>query len=127
MASFVAFEDAQQKLAELIDRAKSGEEIVIQQHGQAVAKIVSVPADASVAGTRTFGQNFLGVSSLNPHWDALMSEQELKEWNPGRRTLAECIAMLPEDSTATIDEDFDSDINAAIEVHREPADTSAWD
>jgi antitoxin (DNA-binding transcriptional repressor) of toxin-antitoxin stability system len=46
---------------------------------------------------------------------------------PERRTLAECIAMLPEDSTATIDEDFASDIEAAIQAHREPIDTSAWD
>jgi hypothetical protein len=35
--------------------------------------------------------------------------------------------MLPEDSTATIDEDFASDIEAAIQAHREPIDTSAWD
>ena len=44
-----------------------------------------------------------------------------------RRTLAECIAMLPEDSTATIDEDFAKDVEAAIKSHREPADASAWD
>jgi antitoxin (DNA-binding transcriptional repressor) of toxin-antitoxin stability system len=46
---------------------------------------------------------------------------------PERRTLAECIAMLPEDSTATIDEDFARDIDAAIRAHREPIDASAWD
>jgi antitoxin (DNA-binding transcriptional repressor) of toxin-antitoxin stability system len=46
---------------------------------------------------------------------------------PFRRTLAECIAMLPEDSTATIDEDFAKDVEAAIGAHREPADASAWD
>jgi antitoxin (DNA-binding transcriptional repressor) of toxin-antitoxin stability system len=46
---------------------------------------------------------------------------------PPRRTLAECIAMLPEDSTATIDEDFAKDVEAAIESHRETADASAWD
>jgi len=46
---------------------------------------------------------------------------------PLRRTLAECIAMLPEDSTATMDEDFASDVEAAIKTHREPADASAWD
>jgi len=46
---------------------------------------------------------------------------------PERRTLAECIAMLPEGSPATIDEDFADDIKAAIAAHREPIDTSAWD
>jgi len=44
-----------------------------------------------------------------------------------RRTLAECIAMLPEDSRATVDEDFGKDVEAAIKSHREPADASAWD
>jgi antitoxin (DNA-binding transcriptional repressor) of toxin-antitoxin stability system len=46
---------------------------------------------------------------------------------PERRTLAECIAMLPEGPSATMDEDFANDIRAAIQSHREPADTSAWD
>jgi len=45
---------------------------------------------------------------------------------PVRRTLAECIAMLPEHPSATMDEDFARDIEAAIAVHREPADTAAW-
>jgi hypothetical protein len=44
---------------------------------------------------------------------------------PERRTLAECIAMLPEGSTATIDEDFAGDVEAAIAAHREPLDASA--
>jgi hypothetical protein len=39
-----------------------------------------------------------------------------------RRTLAECIAMLPENSAATIGEDFASDVEATIAVHREPMD-----
>jgi antitoxin (DNA-binding transcriptional repressor) of toxin-antitoxin stability system len=46
---------------------------------------------------------------------------------PVRRTLAECIEMLPEQPSATMDEDFANDIRAAIQSHREPADTSAWD
>jgi len=46
---------------------------------------------------------------------------------PAKRTLAECIAMLPEGSTATIDEDFARDVDAAIDAHREPADATAWD
>ena len=46
---------------------------------------------------------------------------------PERRTLAECIAMLPEHPAAAMDEDFANDIRAAIQSHREPADTSAWD
>lgn len=46
---------------------------------------------------------------------------------PVRRTISECIALLPEDSTATIDPDFATDVEAAIESHREPLNPPAWD
>ena len=39
---------------------------------------------------------------------------------PPRRSISECIALLPEDSTATIDADFAKDVEAAVESHREP-------
>jgi antitoxin (DNA-binding transcriptional repressor) of toxin-antitoxin stability system len=42
---------------------------------------------------------------------------------PTRRSIAECISLLPEDSSATIDEDFARDVQ---EAHREPLDASAW-
>jgi antitoxin (DNA-binding transcriptional repressor) of toxin-antitoxin stability system len=44
-----------------------------------------------------------------------------------RRTISECIALLPEDSTATIDADFAKDVEAAVESHREALDSSAWE
>lgn len=46
---------------------------------------------------------------------------------PTRRTISECIALLPEDSTATIDPDFARDVEAAVESHREPLSPPAWD
>jgi antitoxin (DNA-binding transcriptional repressor) of toxin-antitoxin stability system len=46
---------------------------------------------------------------------------------PVRRTIFECIALLPEDSTATIDSDFSKDVSAAIESQRDPLYPSAWD
>jgi antitoxin (DNA-binding transcriptional repressor) of toxin-antitoxin stability system len=46
---------------------------------------------------------------------------------PPRRSISECIALLPEDSTATIDADFAKDVEAAVEGHREPLDPPAWD
>jgi len=46
---------------------------------------------------------------------------------PVRRTISECIALLPEDSTATIDPDFSKDVSAAIDSHRAPLDPPAWD
>jgi hypothetical protein len=36
-------------------------------------------------------------------------------------------ALLPEDSTAVIDEDFSRDTAAAVEEHREPLNPPAWD
>ena len=46
---------------------------------------------------------------------------------PVRRTISECIALLPEESTATIDPDFAKDVEAAVESHREPLSPPAWD
>jgi len=46
---------------------------------------------------------------------------------PVRRTISECLALLPEDSTAIIDVDFTKDVEAAVESHREPLDSSAWE
>lgn len=46
---------------------------------------------------------------------------------PPRRSIEECISLLPADSSATIDEDFASDVAAAVEAHREPLNPPAWD
>ena len=46
---------------------------------------------------------------------------------PVRRTITECIALLPEDSTATLDPDFDKDVASAVEAHREPLSPPEWD
>jgi len=37
----VQLHDAKARLSELVDRAQSGEEVVISRHGKAVAKLVS--------------------------------------------------------------------------------------
>jgi hypothetical protein len=46
---------------------------------------------------------------------------------PAPRTISECIALLPEDSTAVMDADFSKDVEAAIESYREPLEPPAWD
>src|SRR5258708_30163622 len=38
----------------------------------------------------------------------------LRATEPVRRTISECIALLPKDSTATIDPDFSKDVATAI-------------
>jgi antitoxin (DNA-binding transcriptional repressor) of toxin-antitoxin stability system len=46
---------------------------------------------------------------------------------PAPRTISECIALLPEDSTATVDPDFARDVAAADRGHREPLNPPTWD
>lgn len=47
---------------------------------------------------------------------------------PLRRSISECIALLPEDSTAVMDDDFARDVEAAIgESQREPFEPPSWD
>jgi antitoxin (DNA-binding transcriptional repressor) of toxin-antitoxin stability system len=46
---------------------------------------------------------------------------------PPRRSISECIALLPRDSTAVKDAEFAKDVEAAIESHREPLEPPAWD
>ena len=51
----------------------------------------------------------------------------LRAAEPPRRKISECIALLPADSTATIDLDFAKDVEAAIAAHREPLEPPPWD
>jgi antitoxin (DNA-binding transcriptional repressor) of toxin-antitoxin stability system len=46
---------------------------------------------------------------------------------PARRKISECIALMPADSTATIDPDFAKDVEEAVAAHREPLEPPAWD
>ena len=46
---------------------------------------------------------------------------------PPRRSIEECIALLPTHSAAIIDADFARDVEDAIAAHREPLNSPAWD
>jgi antitoxin (DNA-binding transcriptional repressor) of toxin-antitoxin stability system len=46
---------------------------------------------------------------------------------PPRRSIEQCIALLPEESSAVIDEDFARDVAAATVDHREPLSPPTWD
>ena len=46
---------------------------------------------------------------------------------PERRTIAECIVLLPENSSATIDADFAKDVEAAVNSHPEPLTPPTWE
>jgi len=46
---------------------------------------------------------------------------------PPRRLISDCIALLPEDSTAVMDADFAKDVREGIESHREALQPPEWD
>lgn len=51
----------------------------------------------------------------------------LRPATPPRRRVSEVMALMPKNSTATMDADFARDVQAAIESHREPLEPPAWD
>jgi antitoxin (DNA-binding transcriptional repressor) of toxin-antitoxin stability system len=46
---------------------------------------------------------------------------------PVRRKVSAILALMPRNSTATMDADFANDVRTAIESHREPLDPPIWD
>ena len=46
---------------------------------------------------------------------------------PPRRKISEVLALIPKTSTATMDADFARDVQAAVDSHREPLESPAWD
>lgn len=50
----------------------------------------------------------------------------LRSAAPPRRKLSECIALLSDDSSATIDPDWASDVEAAVASHREALEPPVW-
>jgi hypothetical protein len=51
----------------------------------------------------------------------------LRASDPPRRRVSEVLALMPKDSTATMDGDFARDVQTAIDSHREPLEPPAWD
>ncbi len=51
----------------------------------------------------------------------------LRAAEPRRRKLSEIMASLSEHSTATVDADFEKDVQAFIDSHRAPLNPPEWD
>lgn len=51
----------------------------------------------------------------------------LRPIDPVRRRISECIALLQNDSTATVDADFHKDVDSAVESQRDVLNPPAWD
>lgn len=47
--------------------------------------------------------------------------------DPPRRTIEECVALLPEDSSLVMGADFARDVEEAIAFHREALDPPSWE
>ncbi|GEP60666.1 type II toxin-antitoxin system Phd/YefM family antitoxin [Reyranella soli] len=69
--------EAKNQLSSLVDRAASGEEIVIAKHGQPMAKLVPVPRPKK---ERRKPQNFLGVTYVADDFDAPLPPELLKQF-----------------------------------------------
>src|SRR5689334_3302547 len=54
-------------------------------------------------------------------------KKELGLKNPSRRKISKCIKLLPESSKAVVDSGFASDVDTAVEAHRDPLHPPAWD
>jgi prevent-host-death family protein len=69
--------EAKNQLSSLVDRAASGEEIVIAKHGKAMAKLVPVPR-AKKEPRRPSG--LLGVTYIADDFDAPLPPELLKQF-----------------------------------------------
>jgi prevent-host-death family protein len=67
--------EAKNQFSSLVDRAASGEEIVIAKHGKPVAKIVPLPVQKK--GTRQ-QSNYLGLTYMADDFDAPLPPEMLK-------------------------------------------------
>ena len=68
--------EAGDRLADLIAKARAGEEVVISENGKAVAILISAEDPDRRAGLGMFR----GQIWISPDFDEPLSEEELKEW-----------------------------------------------
>jgi prevent-host-death family protein len=69
--------EAKSQLSSLVDRAASGEEIVIAKHGRPMAKLVPVPAARKEPRKPA---NALGVTYMADDFDAPLPPELLKQF-----------------------------------------------
>lgn len=68
--------DAKNRFAELLERARSGEEFILADSGKPVVRIA--PTGTGVA-TRVFGE-FAGKITMSEDFAAPLSSEEVAEW-----------------------------------------------
>ncbi len=73
MASSIPLGEAENHLADLLDRAAKGEDILISRDGKPPIRLVPVPVPSKEP--RQFGQNFLGITYISPDFDDPLPEK----------------------------------------------------
>jgi antitoxin (DNA-binding transcriptional repressor) of toxin-antitoxin stability system len=76
MAAHLNIIEAMARIDELLARARSGEEIVLDDGGKPVVKLGPV---SEVSSQRVFGE-FAGKVQISDDFTVPLSENELKEW-----------------------------------------------
>ena len=71
MGDTINLDDAKTNLSKLVDRAASGEKIVIAKAGEPKAKLVPLDPPRK---KRVFGQNLLGMTYMADDWKTLPPE-----------------------------------------------------
>jgi len=75
MAKMFNLSEAKDQLSSLVDRAASGEEIVIARHGKPLAKLVPVPPVKKEPRKQS---NYLGLTYMADDFDAPLPPELLK-------------------------------------------------
>ncbi len=77
MAKVFNLYEAKNQLSSLVDRAASGEEIVIAKHGRPMAKLVPAVPDRKAKGPRK-QRKLLGLTHMSDDFDAPLPPELLK-------------------------------------------------
>lgn len=84
MSMTVSTEELHENTADVIARVARGEEVVIEQDGETVARLVPAPPAPQEGGERRIKLGTLrGMVELTEGWDDPMTEEELAEWYDG--------------------------------------------
>ena len=69
----VNIHQAKTNLSRLIERALTGEEVIIAEAGKPVVRLVKIECDTPILGSAR------GKFTLKPGWDAPLGEKEMEE------------------------------------------------
>jgi antitoxin (DNA-binding transcriptional repressor) of toxin-antitoxin stability system len=91
-------------------------------------KLIVHPSETEAAGTTIASL----LARVRAGTEILIENEDqpvvvIRAVEPVRRSISDCIALLPEDSTGTIDPAFSHDVAAAVESQSDPLNPPAWE